>query len=180
MNIKSFGLKFIDIMISIVLGLGFQWWPALTQPWQYIAFIFVYIDIIDYWIDYVASRKRFPPKREVDIILDIAIIFGLFLYIYATQVTISYFLVAFIAFAFFDFLSISRTILQYKPQGTGAVYLRAYLLADIVNMLVSTALIYASSFFTLAPLTVLMLFVGARIVMRIIASIQHKHIFLRD
>jgi hypothetical protein len=180
MNIKNFGLKFIDIMISIVLGLGFQWWPAITEPWQYVAFIFVYVDIIDYWIDYVASRKKFPAKREVDIILDIAIIFGLFLYIYATQVSISYFLASFIAFAFFDFISIARTIIQYKPQGMGGVYLVAYLRVDIANIIASGILIFATFHFVLAPLTVLMLFIGVRVAMRIFASLQHKHVFLKN
>ena len=69
-------------MIAVVLGLGFQWWPALTEPWHYIAFIFVYVDIVDYWMDYGPSLKKFPPKREIDIILDILIMFALFLYIF--------------------------------------------------------------------------------------------------
>ena len=42
---KDFSLKFIDIMIGVVLGLGFQWWPLLQEPWQYVAFIFVYLNI---------------------------------------------------------------------------------------------------------------------------------------
>jgi len=32
--LKNFSLKFVDIMVGIVLGLGFQWWPELHEPWQ--------------------------------------------------------------------------------------------------------------------------------------------------
>src|SRR5687768_14211625 len=95
---KNFSLKFIDIMIGIVLGLGFQWWIILQQPWQYIAFVFVYFDIVDNWIDYSHSLKKFPPKREIDVFLDLSIMFVFFLYIYTTQLTIVYFLITFIVF----------------------------------------------------------------------------------
>jgi hypothetical protein len=164
-------------MIGIVLGLGFQWWPALTQPWQYIAFIFVYIDIIDYWIDYAASRKKFPSKREVDIILDIAVMFALFLYIYSTQVTINYFLISFLTLSIFDALSIVRTSLQHQLGGAGKDFFGAYLMVDITNAIICGVLVFVATSFSLEPLTTLMIFIGARVVMRIIASIKHKHVF---
>ena len=44
-------------MVGVVLGLGFQWWPLLKEPWQYTAFIFVYLDIVDYWIDRSEERR---------------------------------------------------------------------------------------------------------------------------
>src|SRR4051812_14495728 len=100
---KNFSLKFLDIMVGIVLGLGFQWWVALQYPWQYVAFIFVYFDIVDYWIDYSPSLKKWPPLRELDVFLDISIMFSLFLYIYSTQLTIAYFLTTFIAFKLLDY-----------------------------------------------------------------------------
>ena len=166
-------------MIGIVLGLGFQWWPNLHEPWQYIAFVFVYIDIIDYWIDYAASRKKYPSKRESEILLDVAIMFTLFLYIYATQVTINYFLLSFIALSFFDFVSIVRTKLQHAPMGSGGAFFSAYLLADGVNMIFSAALIVATYVSSLSPLTILTMFIGARILMRVIATFKHKSFFFK-
>ncbi len=176
-RVKNFSIKFIDIMIGIVLGLGFQWWPALTQPWQYIAFIFVYIDIIDYWIDYAASRKKFPSKREVDIILDIAVMFALFLYIYSTQVTVNYFLISYLTLSVFDLLSIVRTRSQHQLGGAGRDFFGAYLMVDIANVIICGTLALAATSFSLEPLTTLMIFIGARVMMRILASIKHKHVF---
>lgn len=178
-RVKNFSIKFIDIMIGIVLGLGFQWWPALAQPWQYIAFIFVYIDIIDYWIDYIASRKKFPAKREVDIILDIAIMFALFLYIYSTQVTINYFLISFLTLSVFDALSIMRTSLQHQLGIAGNDFFGAYLMVDITNAIICGVLVFVATSFSLEPLTTLMIFIGARVMTRILASIKHKHIFFK-
>jgi hypothetical protein len=93
-GIKNFSVKFIDMMIGIVLGLGLQWWVNLESTWQYVAFVFCYFDITDYWIDYGPSLKKFPPKREIDVFLDVAIAFSLFFYIYTTQVSVFYFLIS--------------------------------------------------------------------------------------
>ena len=95
---KGFALKFLDIMIGIILGLGFQWWPNLVESWQYIAFIFVYLDIIDYWIDFLPALRKFPPEAELDWFLEVGIMFFLFLFIYTTQTTIGYFLWSFFGF----------------------------------------------------------------------------------
>jgi hypothetical protein len=118
MNTKDFSLKFIDIMIGIVLGLGFQWWTALTAPWQYMAFVFVYVDIIDYWIDYGPSLRKYPPKKEFDLILDVIIMFNLFLYIFSTQKETSlYFLVSFVLLRILDMIWIGRAIKEYPEEG---------------------------------------------------------------
>ena len=111
-------------MIGIVLGLGFQWWPNLHEPWQYAAFIFVYLDIIDYWIDYSPSLKKFPPKSELSLFVDVGIMFILFLYIYATQLTVVYFLSASIALSILDLLWMLRAQHEYQPTHTAKVYLR--------------------------------------------------------
>ena len=39
----TFGPKFMDVMVGVVLGLGFQWWPDLREPWQFLAFVLVYL-----------------------------------------------------------------------------------------------------------------------------------------
>ena len=117
MKINEFSIKFIDIMIGVILGLGFQWWPNLSEPWQYAAFILVYIDVIDYWIDYAPSLKKFPPKFELDLLLDVAIMFTLFLYIYATQQSIVYFLVAFVVLRLLDSFWLLRANREYPTHG---------------------------------------------------------------
>ena len=175
---KNFSLKFIDIMIGIVLGLGFQWWPALTEPWQYIAFIFVYIDIIDYWIDYSPSLKKFPPKRELDIILDVAIMFALFLYIYTTQLTIIYFLTAFVVFKIFDLLWLVRARIQYHPHAAKDTFLQTWITINTIEATLTAGLIIATTHFVLAPLTALIIFIATRIFLRICASLRYQKIHL--
>ncbi len=120
-------------MIGMVLGLGFQWWTQVTQPWQYIAFIFVYIDIIDYWIDYAPSLKKFPPKKEIDIILDMVIMFNLFLYIFSTQKTaILYFVASFILMRILDNVWLWRASREYPLEKNNLKKWSAFNIAEIV------------------------------------------------
>lgn len=67
--IRDFGVKFVDIVLGVILGLGFQWWPMLHEPWQYVAFVFVYLNLIDFWIDYTPAMKKYPLKSEIDVFI---------------------------------------------------------------------------------------------------------------
>lgn len=177
---KEFSLKFIDIMIGIVLGLGFQWWPNLGGVWQYVAFAFVYLDIIDYWIDYSPSLKKFPPKREIDLIIDVAIMFAVFLYIYSAQLTVVYFLGAFALFRLFDFFWFWRVRSQYQPTHTDKLFIDTWLRFDIIEMVFALGLITITAFTSLSPslsLIVLIIFIIFRIFMRIIASFRYKKVY---
>jgi hypothetical protein len=165
-------------MVGIVLGLGFQWWPALTQPWQYIAFIFVYMDIIDYWIDYSPSLKRFPPKRELDVMLDVAIMFTLFLYIYTTQLSIIYFLTAFIIFKIFDLFWLVRARIEYHPSASKDMFLQTWITINTIESALTAGLIVATTHFTFNPITTLIIFIATRLLLRICASLQYKKIHL--
>ena len=175
---KDFGLKFIDIMIGIVLGLGFQWWTNLQFPWQYLAFIFVYVDIVDYWVDYSPSVKKFPPKREVDLILDVAIMFSPFLYIYTTQQTILHFLFAFALFSILDCIWCIRARQEYHPGGTEGKYLTTWIhfnwIQAVIVLAVSGLLLVAG----ISPLATLIVFIAMRIVGRIAASYRYKKVYL--
>ncbi|MSR71381.1 MAG: hypothetical protein EXS50_01755 [Candidatus Taylorbacteria bacterium] len=173
---KNFSLKFLDIMVGMVLGLGFQWWPVLQHPWQYLAFIFVYIDIVDFWMDYGPSLKKFPPKREIDVILDVAIMFALFLYIYSTQLDIKYLFGAFTVTRIFDFFWMLSSKYEYRPAGLDGKYLDTWLVFDVVEGVIGGCLILASMFTTVSPLTLLLTFIGFRIVVRVLASRQYKKI----
>ena len=163
-------------MVGLVLGLGFQWWPQLHEPWQYLAFIFVYVDIIDYWIDYSPSLKKWPPKREIDVFLDVTIMFSLFLYIYATQLTITYFLGAFILMKFLDYLWLLSSKIEYRPTGTDKIFIDTWLnlnLVEIVSSLIIMSLAYYSP---LSPLLLLAVYIFTRIVVRVWASFNYKKI----
>lgn len=164
-------------MIGIVLGLGFQWWPNLHEPWQYAAFIFVYFDIADYWIDYSPSLKKFPPKRELDVILDIAIMFLLFLYIYATQLTILYFLTVYAIFSVLDFIWLLRARKEYQLINTDKIYIDSWIRFNVIEVILALGLIGTNIFFNLGPAVIIAIFIILRIAMRILASLQYKRIY---
>lgn len=173
---KNFSLKFIDIMVAVVLGLGFQWWPALHEPWQYAAFIFVYIDIIDYWMDYAPSLKKFPPKREIDLLLDVAIMFALFLYIYSTQLTILYFLSSFVFFKALDYFWLLSSKREYRPTGTNGLFVNAWLRFNLIEVVLTIGLIFGAQYWNLTTLSILLAFIAFRIIIRIIASLEYKRV----
>lgn len=173
---KSFSLKFLDIMIGLVLGLGFQWWPNLAAPWQYLAFIFVYIDIVDYWIDYGPSLKKFPPKREIDIMLDVAIMFSLFFYIYATQLTPVYFFGAFAVFRILDYFWLFSSKREYHPTRTDRVFVETWMTFDLLECALSLVLLYLAVIQMFAALPLLLVFIAGRILMRVLASWRYKRV----
>lgn len=173
---KNFSLKFIDIMVGIVLGLGFQWWPNLTESWQYIAFFFVYFDIVDYWIDYGPSLKKFPPKKEIDVMLDIAIMFSLFLYIYTTQLEIIYFLGAFVLLRILDYFWLLSSKYEYHPTGTDKVYINTWLKFDLIEVILSLALIGLVILLPLSSFKILSVYISFRVIIRIFASWQYKKV----
>ncbi len=173
---KDFSLKFIDIMVGIVLGLGFQWWPDLIAPWQYLAFVFVYLDIVDYWIDYSPSLKKFPPKREIDVFLDLGIMFTLFLYIYSTKLTIGYFLIACSIFKLLDYFWLLSSKKEYHPTGSDKLFVDTWMKFNLVEVVVTLAFIGCTLLFNLKPLLVILLFIGFRITMRILASYRYKKV----
>ncbi|OGG53414.1 hypothetical protein A3C20_00305 [Candidatus Kaiserbacteria bacterium RIFCSPHIGHO2_02_FULL_55_25] len=176
-KLANISLKFVDIMIGVVLGLGFQWWPNLVEPWQYAAFIFVYIDLVDYWIDYSFSLKAFPPKRELNIMLDVAIIFTMFLYIYSTQLTITYFLVSFGAFRIIDTFSLIRARREYHPSGREKKFVHAWIAMNIAEMLYTAGLLIVAIQFAFSPLMLLGMYIALRLATRIIASLHYKEVY---
>lgn len=175
---KDFSAKFIDIMIGIVLGLGFQWWIVLREPWQFIAFIFAYIDIIDYWIDYGPSLKRFPPKKEWDVLLDVGIVFALFLYVYSTQINILYFLGAFILLRILDFLWLLSSKAEYQTSGTEKIYVATWLRFDLIEVFFVFALIGVNIFFVFPTIITLAIYIPFRFLIRVLASMKYRRTYL--
>ena len=173
---KNFSLKFIDILIGIVLGLGFQWWPLFTSPWQFTAFVFAYFDIADYWIDYSPSLKKFPPKREIDVMLDLAIMFMVFLYIYATTVSPIYFLAVFAVWRTLDYFWLLSSKYEYNPSGLDKVYVDTWIRFNIIESTIAGILIGVTFFFKIQPLTTIIIFIVIRIAMRVLASLRYKKV----
>lgn len=173
---KAFVLKFIDIMIAIVLGLGFQWWPYLNEPWQYAAFFFAYFSIVDYWIDYVPALKKYPPKTEVGLLADILLLFSMFLLIYSAQKSAVYFLSAFAAFRIVDIFWMGRIRYEYALFEQDKIFFNTWLIFEIIEAAVALGAAALTKIFLLQPLSILLLFISFRIVMRILASFKYKKI----
>ncbi|MBI2097233.1 MAG: hypothetical protein HYT40_03770 [Candidatus Sungbacteria bacterium] len=170
-------LRFIDVMIGVILGLGFQWWPNFTELWQYIAFIFVYLDITDYWIDYSPSLRKFPPKREVDILIDMAIMFSIFLYIYSTQLTITYFLYSYILFNIFDIIWLGRAYLEYSPSNADSLFLKAWILFNGIEIIYTLGIVFLAMWGPTTALIAISIFIALRVITRILASLMYKRVY---
>ncbi|TAK96536.1 hypothetical protein EPO05_01595 [Patescibacteria group bacterium] len=179
-NIKNFSLKFIDIMIGVILGLGFQWWTDLREPWQFVAFAFVYLDIVDFWIDYGPALKKFPPKKEIDIFLDLAICFAMFLYIYSTQYSVIYFIMAFTLLKIIDFLWLLSSKLEYQPTGFDKKYVDTWMLANGLEIILAAVIILLASIFNFSSLVILAIFIIMRVGIRIFASYSYKKVYLSN
>ncbi len=163
-------------MVGVVLGLGFQWWPLLQEPWQYVAFVFAYLDVVDYWIDYSPSLKKFPPKREIDVLLDIGIVFTLFLYIYATLISITYFLTAFVALKVLDYFWLLSSKYEYQPAGTDKLFVDTWLRFNLIEVCITIILIGLAFIIPISHLIILAIFIVFRLIMRILASWQYKKV----
>ena len=167
-------------MIGIILGLGFQWWINLRELWQFVAFIFVYLDIVDFWIDYGPSLKKFPPKKEVDVLLDLAICFSLFLYIYSTQFLVTYLIMAFGLIRMFDFVWLLSSKVEYSPVDFDKKYVDTWIIMDGIEVILAALIILLVSIFKLPSLTILIIFIIMRVGTRIFASYNYKKIYLSN
>lgn len=175
---KNFSIKFIDIMIGVVMGIGFQYVQELHEPWQFLAFLYVYIALIDYWIDYGPLLKKFPPKKELNVIIDIAVVFALFLFIFSVKYSIVYVIGAFIFLRVLDFVWLFVAKKSYKPTGKDLVYVDAYMIVDVVDCILAAVLIGSINLFSISSLFALFLLVCINLSMRIFASVKYKKAFL--
>ena len=176
-DIRDFSLKFSDVIIAVILGLGFQWWFDLKETWQYIAFVFVYIDIIDYWVDYSPSVKKFPPKTKTDLLLNVFIMFCLFFYLASTRMTIWYFLSSFASIRILDYFLLLAMKNGYNPSGKDKIYIDTWLNFNLVYAVLTIIFIIATRFSSLNPLIILFTFFTYRIIMRVWSSFKYKSVF---
>lgn|SRR3989338_5463937 len=178
-SLQQFGQKYIDIMIGIVLGLGFQWWTDLVAPWQYLAFIFIYLNLIDYWIDYSPTLKKYPLKDQVDIFIHSLIIFSMFLLTLATKKTLDYFLFAFILYRVGDLLWLVRIKWEYSVFERDRKFIVSWSIFDSVEILAAAAIIGAGHIYGISVLLLFLSFVIIRVTTRILASVSYKQLYYR-
>lgn len=178
--LKSFGLKFVDVMLGIILGLGFQWWPEIRESWGYVAFIFVYLNLIDYWIDYSPTLKKYPLKDQLDILLHTAIIFSMFFIVYSTVRYINIFFLAYAFYRIVDILWIWRMITEYKPLASDMKFMKTWITSDFFEtfMAIFLALIYIKLHYS--PMTLLLIYISCRILSRVWASLRYKKMFYQS
>ncbi|MFH1597809.1 MAG: hypothetical protein ABIB97_01900 [Patescibacteria group bacterium] len=175
--LRNFSIKFVDIMIGVVLGVGFQWWPDLKEVWQYLAFLFVYLNLIDYWIDYSPTIKKFPLKRELDVILHTFIIFSMFFLIFNTSNSLSAFLLAFVLYRILDIVWIWRMKTVYRASAYDKKFLNSWGLQDIYEVAFTLLLLLAFWMWKGQPLYYLLIFIALRVLTRIMASLRYKKIY---
>ena len=176
MKIKSIKLKILFTLI-IILGLGFQWWAELREPWQYLAFVFAYLNIIDYWIDYNPLAKKYTLKLEIDVILHTIIIFSMFLLIFGTQKTLAYFLIAFAFYRLADILWIWRIKKEHRVPHSDLIFLNTWFKYDFVEMFVCIGLYFLIGQDILSQMSILVMFVCIRVITRFIESKSYKKVF---
>ena len=176
-KVQNFSLKFIDIMAGVILGFGFSYWGLLSQNWQYVAFIFAYINIVDYWVDYSPSLKKFPPKKELDVMIDVAIMFSLFLYIFSVQYSISYFFAAFAVFRFLDFLWLINVRHHYHPKGYDGIFVGTWIKVNLIDVMICFALLWVASLTIIGSVYLILIYVILITTTRISASLLYKRLF---
>lgn len=175
--LKDFSLKFVDVMIGVVLGVGFQWWPELKEPWQYLAFVFVYLNLVDYWIDYSPMMRTFPIKREIDVIIHTFIVFTMFLLIYSTTQSINQLLIAFILYRVLDITWIWRMKTAHHASSHDLKFVHGWRTQDLREISFCVLLLGLSIFFSLSAIWIILLFAAIRLLTRIFASLQYKALY---
>ena len=177
MHNEKFQLKFIDIMVAVVLGLGFQWWPEIKEPWQYIAFFFAYLNLIDYWIDYNPTAKKYALKLEIDVVVHTLIIFGMFLLVFATQKSLTYFLFSFAFYRIADIIWLYCIKWKHKTINEDSIFINTWLLSDVVESAAAITLGGIALSQPSSGLRLLSLFILIRVFTRSISSLRYKKIF---
>lgn len=172
-----FSLKFVDVMIGVVLGLGFQWWPELKSTWQYIAFVFVYLNLIDYWIDYSPTLRKYPMKNQFDVILHTGIIFAMFFQVYTTHQSLQIFLLSYVYYRLIDIIWIWRMKRRYKSTEKELRFLNAWNISDVIEAIIALILMIIAFSFQISPLLLLIIFILFRIGSRIYASFRYNHLY---
>lgn len=108
--------------------------------------------------------------------LDIGIMFTLFLLIYASLRTIPYLLATFIFFCIFDSLWIIRRTREHANMADRHIF-NTWLKFNTIEIIVAIVLIVLSSYQILMPIAALSVFIIFRAISRIATSFRYKKVY---
>ncbi len=128
-RLKHYGrlsIKFLDVMFGAIIALGFGQWFSVAERDTifFISFVFAHIMLIDVWINYDPTIRKFPTKNPYFLILDLTLIFTMTFLIYYSMFSLQKFLVAVVALRLIGVVWAERPIREYKIRGTDKSYLK--------------------------------------------------------
>lgn len=174
---QKFQLKFIDIMVGVVLGLGFQWWADLRELWQYIAFIFAYLTVIDYWVDYNPIANKYALKLEIDVLIHTLIIFGMFLLLFSPLKNLAYFFYSFAFYRLADILWLWRIKSHHTIPKNDLKFMNTWQIYDWVEAVTAVLMATISAQYSFNPVYILLVFIFIRAITRILSSLRYQKAF---
>ncbi|MBI4168188.1 MAG: hypothetical protein HY515_04485 [Candidatus Aenigmarchaeota archaeon] len=128
-KIKHYGhisIKFLDVMFGAIIAIGFGQWFAVSDRATvfFAAFLFAHIMLIEIWINYDPTVRKFPTKNPYFLILDLALIFNMSFLIYYSMFDLQKFLMSIIALKVVGGLWAERPLKEYKIRGSNLSYLK--------------------------------------------------------
>ncbi len=119
-------IKFLDVMFGAVVALGFgQWFSVPERPMLSLAaFLFAHIILIDIWINYDPTVRKFPTKRPYMLILDLALIFSMAFLIHYSMLDLQKFLMSIVALRLIGVAWSERPLQEYKMKKSDTAYLK--------------------------------------------------------
>ncbi|MBI4177014.1 MAG: hypothetical protein HY516_01470 [Candidatus Aenigmarchaeota archaeon] len=128
-KIKHYGhisIKFLDVMFGAIIAIGFGQWFSVSERANifFAAFIFAHIMLIEIWINYDPTVRKYPTKNPYFLILDLALIFTMSFLIYYSMFDLQKFLVSVIALKAVGGLWAERPLKEYKIRGSNLSYLK--------------------------------------------------------
>ncbi len=125
-RIKHYGhlsIKFLDVMFGAVMALGFTEWfkvpehtsqSLLTPTVELGMFLFSYLILIDMWIKYDPTMRRFPTKHPHLLIIDLFMVFTMFFLVHNSIFNNRNFLGTIVVLRAVGSLWSQRTMMEYK------------------------------------------------------------------
>ncbi len=177
-RIKHYGhvsIKFLDVMFGAIVAIGFGQWFSVDERESlfFISFLFAHIILIDVWVNYDPTVRKFPTKNPYFLVLDLALIFTMAFLIYYSMSSLHRFLLSIIALRLVGVLWSERSLIEYKPGKPDATYLKHTRNRNFVE-----AAVFAMMFIVLKSVDAYAL-VGTTIVLWSVFRV-YDHIKVRD
>ncbi len=148
-RIKHYGhvsIKFLDVMFGAIIAIGFGQWFAVSERESlfFVSFLFAHVMLIDVWVNYDPTVRKFPTKNPYFLILDLALIFTMSFLIYYSMFNLQRFLLSIIALRLVGVFWSERPLKEYKLNRYDTAYLKY-----IRNRNFMEAAVFALSFIAL-------------------------------